>query len=125
MEEEKVNPYHKEYGLFSNLWFTLCAMKKYAPLIIIMLPLGFILMPVQRYLWSFLSKYIIDLIYFSYPEHSCEVLAGNNIKSVKEVPIGKYDCKAPDKWDLWNCGNLVVIGNIFDNLDLMEVEEHE
>ena len=62
MEEEKVNPYHKEYGLFSNLWFTLCAMKKYAPLIIIMLPLGFILMPVQRYLWSFLSKYIIDLV---------------------------------------------------------------
>ena len=62
MSEEKVNPYHKEYGLFSNLWFTLCAMKKYAPLILIMLPLGFILMPVQRYLWSFLSKYIIDLI---------------------------------------------------------------
>lgn len=62
MEEEKVNPYHKEYGLFSNLWFTLRAMKKYAPLIILMLPLGFVLMPVQRYLWSFLSKYIIDLI---------------------------------------------------------------
>ena len=62
MEEEKVNPYHKEYGLFSNLVFTLRAMKKYAPLIILMLPLGFVLMPVQRYLWSFLSKYIIDLI---------------------------------------------------------------
>ena len=59
---EKENPYHKEYGLFSNLWFTLRAMKKYAPLIILMLPLGFVLMPVQRYLWSFLSKYIIDLI---------------------------------------------------------------
>ena len=62
MDKEKVNPYHKEYGLLSNLWFTLRAMKKYAPLIIIMLPLGFVLMPVQRYLWSFLSKYIIDLI---------------------------------------------------------------
>ena len=60
--EEKENPYHKEYGLFSNLLFTLRAMKKYAPLIILMLPLGFVLMPVQRYLWSFLSKYIIDLI---------------------------------------------------------------
>ena len=59
---EKENPYHKEYGLFSNLWFTLRAMKKYAPLIILMLPLGFVLMPVQKYLWSFLSKYIIDLI---------------------------------------------------------------
>lgn len=31
------------------------------------------------------------------------------------VPIGGYDCKAPDKWDLWSCENLVVIGNIFDN----------
>ncbi len=60
--EEKVNPYHKEYGLFRNLLFTLSAMKKYAPLIILMLPLGFVLMPVQKYLWSFLSKYIIDLI---------------------------------------------------------------
>ena len=60
--EEKENPYHKEYGVFSNLWFTLRAMKKYAPLIILMLPLGFVLMPVQKYLWSFLSKYIIDLI---------------------------------------------------------------
>ncbi len=59
---EKENPYHKEYGVFSNLWFTLRAMKKYAPLIILMLPLGFVLMPVQKYLWSFLSKYIIDLI---------------------------------------------------------------
>jgi len=62
MEEEKVNPYHKEYGLFSNLVFTLRAMRKHAPLIILMLPLGFVLMPVQRYLWSFLSKYIIDLV---------------------------------------------------------------
>lgn len=31
------------------------------------------------------------------------------------VPIGRYDCKAPDEWDLWSCENLVVIGNIFDN----------
>lgn len=36
------------------------------------------------------------------------------------IPIGKYDCKAPDKWDLWSCDNLVVMGNIFDNLDLWE-----
>ncbi len=35
-------------------------------------------------------------------------------------PIGKYDCKSPDKWDMWNTCNLVVIGNVFDNLDLME-----
>jgi len=61
-KQEEVNPYHKEYGFFSNLVFTLSAMKKYAPLILLLLPLSFILMPVQRYLWSFLSKYIIDLI---------------------------------------------------------------
>ena len=36
------------------------------------------------------------------------------------VPIGQYDCNPPDKWDLWNCGNLVVIGNIFDNQELLK-----
>lgn len=40
------------------------------------------------------------------------------------IPIGEYDCKAPDKWDLWNCNNLVVIGNVWDNLELMRGNTH-
>ena len=30
-------------------------------------------------------------------------------------PIGNYECKAPDKYDLWNPENLEVVGNIFDD----------
>lgn len=36
------------------------------------------------------------------------------------VPIGQYDCKPPDEWDLWNRENLVVIGNIFNNQELLK-----
>lgn len=30
-------------------------------------------------------------------------------------PIGNYECKAPDKYDMWNPENLEVVGNIFDD----------
>lgn len=62
LEKKKKNPYHKEYGLFSNLKYVLQAMYKYAKLIIWLLPIGFVIMPVQRYLWTFISKFIIDII---------------------------------------------------------------
>lgn len=35
------------------------------------------------------------------------------------IPIGKYECRAPDKWDLWYCNNLTVVGNVFDNPELV------
>ena len=37
------------------------------------------------------QQYSIDLQYFSYPEHICEIKTGNNIESIKEIPIRKYD----------------------------------
>ena len=30
-------------------------------------------------------------------------------------PVGNYECKAPDKYDMWNPENLEVVGNIFDD----------
>ena len=61
MEEEK-NPLHTEYGLFSNLNYVFNAMKKYSKILVCMLPLGFIILPTQRYLWSFISKFVIDIV---------------------------------------------------------------
>lgn len=36
-------------------------------------------------------KYMIDLIFFSYPDHICEVEKGNNISSITEIPIKSYN----------------------------------
>ena len=60
--EEEKNPLHKEFGLFSNLKYLLAAMWKYSKVLIYLIPLGFLIAPAQRYLWSFLSKFIIDII---------------------------------------------------------------
>lgn len=61
-EQEKQNPYHKEYGLFSNLRYILRAMRQYSGKIIFLLIIGVICAPIMQFLWTFISKYVIDLI---------------------------------------------------------------
>jgi len=61
MEEEN-NPLHKEFGLFSNFNYVFRAMKKYSKILVCMLPLGFIISPAQRYLWSFITKFVMDIV---------------------------------------------------------------
>lgn len=62
MENEKKNPYHKEFGLFSNIRFTISVMHKYSRYLVWMFPLGAVIAVFQRYLWTFLSKFVIDII---------------------------------------------------------------
>ena len=38
------------------------AMKKYSKILVCMLPLGFIISPTQRYLWSFITKFVMDIV---------------------------------------------------------------
>lgn len=64
------------------------------------------------------TKYgrLCRVIFFESSAHRCWDL----------VPIGTTDnlkVKAPTSWDLWYSGNLEVIGNIYDNLELLEVRE--
>lgn len=64
------------------------------------------------------TKYgrLCRVIFFESSAHRCWDL----------VPIGTTDnlkVKAPTSWDLWYSGNLEVIGNIHDNLELLEVRE--
>ena len=37
------------------------------------------------------QNYLIDILYFSYPEHICEIVEKNNVISVTEVNIKKFD----------------------------------
>lgn len=60
--KKEVNPYHIEFGLFSNLAYVIGVMKKYSKILLIMLPAGFVLYTLQRYIWTFVTKFIIDLI---------------------------------------------------------------
>lgn len=61
-KEEKKNPYHKEYGLFSNIAYLCKAMVRFQPKLPFMILLGMIGEPCMQYLWTFLSKFIIDVI---------------------------------------------------------------
>jgi len=61
-EFNTTNPYHKEFGLFKNITFILKAISKYSKLLLIMLPMGFFINAFQRYLWTFITKFVIDLI---------------------------------------------------------------
>lgn len=61
-KQENQNPQHKEYGLFSNMYFILRNMLKYEPHFYILIPLGVLCAPVMKYLWNFISKFVIDMI---------------------------------------------------------------
>lgn len=61
-KEKEKNPYHKEYGLFSNICYIAGAMVRYQPRLLLLILLGMVTEPVMQYLWTFLSKFIIDVI---------------------------------------------------------------
>ena len=60
--KEKANPYHKEYGVISNSIHAIKAMTDYSKKFIPLIMIGFICAPVMQYLWSFISKFVIDMI---------------------------------------------------------------
>ncbi len=61
-DEEKKNPLHKEYGLVSNLKWVFTAIQKHDVTLLALIALSVVCAPFMRYLWTFLSKFIIDLI---------------------------------------------------------------
>lgn len=54
--------YHKKYGLFSNINYVLKNIKKVSKLLLFLLPVGAVIAIFQKYLWTFITKFIIDLI---------------------------------------------------------------
>ncbi|MGN0611550.1 MAG: ABC transporter ATP-binding protein [Ruminiclostridium sp.] len=62
INKEKTNPYHKEYGVISNSIHAFKAMTDYSKKFIPLIMIGFICAPIMQYLWSFISKFVIDMI---------------------------------------------------------------
>ncbi len=60
--DEKRNPLHREYGLLSNLKWLFAAIRKYDRTILGIMCLGIVCAPFMSYLWTFISKFIIDMI---------------------------------------------------------------
>ena len=61
-QEKKKNPLHKEYGLLKNAGYVLKGMIKHDKFFLFLIPLGMIGTPFMKYLWTFWSKVIIDII---------------------------------------------------------------
>ncbi len=60
--DEKQNPLHREYGLPSNIRWIFSAMRRYSREMLIFIPIGIICAPLMNYLWTFISKFVIDMI---------------------------------------------------------------
>ena len=60
--EEPQNPLHREYGLLSNIRYIMGNMFRYGPIFKLLIPIGIICAPMMNYLWTFISKFIIDMI---------------------------------------------------------------
>ena len=61
-KEKEKNPYHKEYGLWSNIRYILGYALKQDKKFYFLIPLGMVVAPCMQYLWNFISKFVIDMI---------------------------------------------------------------
>lgn len=61
-ETKKKNPLHKEYGVFQNVRFVFKHMIGYEKKLLVLIIMGAVCEPLMRYFWSFLPKFILDLI---------------------------------------------------------------
>lgn len=60
--DENQNPLHRDYGLWSNIRWTFSIMRKHSKRILLLIPIGIICAPLMNYLWTFISKFVIDMI---------------------------------------------------------------
>lgn len=72
-KEEQKNPFHKEYGTVSNTKYVIKNMIKYDKKFIMLFVISIITAPFMSYLWTFISKFVIDII--------------TNQKTIKELGI--------------------------------------
>ena len=61
-EKEQKNPYHKEYGVLHNTGYIFSYMFRKEPFIGLLVVLGMICAPFMSYLWTFIAKFVIDMI---------------------------------------------------------------
>ena len=61
-KEEEKNRFHREYGAFSNVNYIARSIVKYEPILVFLIISAMIFEPVMNYLWTFMSKFVIDII---------------------------------------------------------------
>ncbi len=61
LKQENVNPLHRDYSLGSNIRFIFHTLLSEYPVFWLLLPLGALVSPIMQYLWSFITKVIIDM----------------------------------------------------------------
>lgn len=61
-KDENQNPYHREYGLFGNMRYVMSNMFGLVPKMRLYIPVGIICAPLIQYLWTFITKFVIDMI---------------------------------------------------------------
>ncbi|HKM34549.1 MAG TPA: ABC transporter ATP-binding protein [Lachnospiraceae bacterium] len=77
-EEKKKaeNPYYYRYGDWSNTIYILSKIKQYCPVLLLLMAIGMVTQSLIRYLWSVISKIVIDMI---------QQQAGNQTKDIKPL----------------------------------------
>lgn len=61
-KDENQNPHHREYGLLSNMRYIMGNLFKYVPKMYWYIPVGIVCAPFMQYLWSFITKFVVDMI---------------------------------------------------------------
>lgn len=56
------NPLHTEYGIISNSFYILGKIRQYCPPLLILMGIGIITNSLMQYLWSFIGKFVIDIV---------------------------------------------------------------
>ncbi len=60
--EKQTNPLHRNYGLISNMRWMISAVARHNKALLVFVAISVICAPFMSYLWTFLSKFIIDMI---------------------------------------------------------------
>ena len=61
-KESKDNPLHKEFGLWSNIKYTMGKGWEYGKSAIILAAIGMVSSSILQYSWGVFSKYVLDII---------------------------------------------------------------
>ena len=96
-EEKDKNPYHREYGLFSNIRYILGNMLRYEKKFYFLIPVGMICAPFMQYLWTFITKFVIDMITGDHPwQDLIGLMVGATVVQILSTMLNTY------YWtDLW------------------------
>ena len=61
-KEPRDHPLHIEYGTLNNIRYVMDKIKQYRPSLLLFMAVGVISCSATEYLWTFIGKYVIDLI---------------------------------------------------------------